>query len=127
MADMEHPPMTAASRPAKPRPTRARTEIVVRPDAKGNGGRHTVTFGDVTVTGPRPSDEEVQRNVEASTAALKRALPFFLRPGIRIYPKKDVPLFWADENNPKDGFIRKLNGKIERGVVDEDGNFKVTD
>ena len=72
-------------------------------------------------------DEEIQRNVEASTAALKRALPAFLRPGIRIYPKKDVPLFWADEDNPKDGVIRKLNGKIERGVVDEDGNFKVTD
>jgi hypothetical protein len=132
MADMEHPPMPAVSSHARPRTAkdhadRPHTEIVARPDPNASGAMHTVRFGDVTVTGPRPSDEEVQRNVEASTAALKRALPFFLRPGIRIYPKKDVPLFWADEDNPKDGFIRKLNGKIERGVVDEDGNFKVVD
>jgi hypothetical protein len=131
MADMEHPPMTVAARSAKSRSTkdhnRTSTEIVARPDLNGSRAMHTVRFGDVTVTGPRPSDEEVQRNVEASTAALKRALPFFLRPGIRIYPKKDVPLFWADEDNLPEGVIRKLNGKIERGVVDEDGNFKVTD
>jgi hypothetical protein len=117
----------AVSRPAKTRAARASMEIVVKSDPKGSGAWHTVTFGDVTVTGPRPSDEEIRRNVEASTEALRRALPAFLRPGIRIYPKKDVPLFWADEDNPKDGVIRKLNGKIERGVVDEDGNFKVID
>jgi hypothetical protein len=125
MADMEHPPMTAASRPAKARPARATTRIVSRPDPKG-GEWHTVTFGDVTITAQRPSDEEIQRNVEASTAALKRALPAFLRPGVRIYPKKDVPLFWADDNDPNIS-IRKLNGKIERGIVDEDGQFKATD
>jgi hypothetical protein len=126
MDDMEHPPMTAASRPAKNRPARATTVVKARPNGKG-GAWHTVTFGDVTITAQRPSDEEIQRNVDASTAALKRALPAFLRPGVRIYAKKDVPLFWADEDNPKEGFIRKLNGKIERGVLDEDGNFKVTD
>jgi hypothetical protein len=125
MADMEHPPMTVATRPAKPRPTRAKTAIVARPDPKG-GEWHTVTFGDVTVTAQRPSDEEIQRNVEASTAALRRALPAFLKPGVRIYPKKDVPLFWADDNDPNI-CIRKLNGKIERGVVDEDGEFKAID
>ncbi len=113
--------MHAASRPAKVRVAKGRasrtsTEIVARPDATDSRAMHTVRFGDVTVTGPQPS-----------TAALKRALPFFLRPGIRIYPKKDVPLFWADEDNLPEGVIRKLNGKIERGVVDEDGNFKVTD
>jgi hypothetical protein len=131
MADMEHPPMTVAtraakSRPAKPRPGQAKTVITARPDPKG-GEWHTVTFGDVTITTQRPSDEEIQRNAEASTAALRRALPAFLKPGIRIYPKKDVPLFWADEDNPAEGVIRKLNGKIERGVVDEDGNFKAID
>ena len=115
----------AKLRTAKDQAERAHTDIVARPG--GGGETHTVRFGDVTVTGPRPSEDEVRRNAEASTAALKRALPFFLRPGVRIYPKKDVPLFWADEENPTDGFIRKLNGKIERGVVDEDGNFKVTD
>jgi hypothetical protein len=125
MADMEHPPMTVVTRPAKARPARASTTIVARPDPKG-GEWHTVTFGDVTITAQRPSDEEVRRNVEASTAALKRALPAFLRPGVRIYPKKDVPLFWADDNDPN-VCIRKLNGKIERGIVDEDGQFKAID
>jgi hypothetical protein len=118
--------MTVASRLAKDRPARARTKVVARPDPK-SGVRETVKFGDVTIIAQRPSDAEIQRNVEASTAALKRALPAFLRPGVRIYPKKDVPLFWADEDNPGEGFIRKLNGKIERGVLDEDGQFKVID
>ena len=130
MADMEHPPVTVAPRPAKARPARARTVIAARPDPKGPDARggewHTVTFGDVTITTQRPSTEEIQRNVAASTAALKRALPAFLKPGIRIYPKKDVPLFWADENDPNVS-IRKLNGKIERGIVDEDGEFKAID
>jgi hypothetical protein len=130
MADMEHPPMTVATRPGKARvgktqPDRASTAIIARPDPKG-GEWHTVTFGDVTITMQRTSDEEIQRNVEASTAALRRALPAFLKPGIRIYPKKDVPLFWADEDDPT-VTIRKLNGKIERGLVDEDGEFKAID
>jgi hypothetical protein len=127
MGGMEHPPMTVVSRPAKTRTARATTVVAGRPSPKGNGAWHTVTFGDVTITAPRPSDEEIRRNVDASTAALERALPAFLRPGIRIYPKKDVPLFWADEDNPGDGFIRKLNGKIERGVLDENGQFKAID
>lgn len=114
----------APSRSAKARRSaRTTMDIAVRPDPKSNGAWHTVRFGDVTVTGPRPSDEEIRRNVEASTAALRRALPAFLRPGVRIYPKKDVPLFWADEDNLPEGVIRKLNGKIERGVIDEDGQF----
>jgi hypothetical protein len=117
--------MTAVSRPAKTRPARSST-VVAEPDPKG-GVWHTIRFGDVTITAQRPSDAEIRRNVEASTAALKRALPAFLRPGVRIYPKKDVPLFWADEDNPAEGVIRKLNGKIERGVLDEDGQFKAID
>jgi hypothetical protein len=136
MNDMEHPPMTVASRSAKSRSAKARpagsqsakagTVVQARPNGKG-GAWHTVTFGDVTVTAQRPSEAEIRRNAEASTAALKRALPAFLRPGVRIYPKKDVPLFWADEDNPENGFIRKLNGKVERGVLDEDGTFKAID
>jgi hypothetical protein len=131
MAGMEHPPVPAAIRHTRPRTAkehadRSQTEIVARRDPNGGEAMHTIRFGDVTVTAPRPSDEEIRRNVEASTAALKRALPAFLRPGVRIYPKKDVPLFWADEDDPN-VCIRKLNGKIERGVVDEDGQFKVID
>ena len=117
--------MTVVPRPAKGRPARAATHAVSRRGAKA-GGLETVRFGDVTVTAPRPSEAEIKRNVEESTRALKRALPRLVRPGVRIYAKKDVPLFWADPDSP-DGFIRKLNGRIERGVLDEDGTFKAID
>ena len=100
--------------------------MAARSPAKG-GVWETIRFGDVTITAQRPSDAEIRANVEASTAALKRALPRLLHPGVRIYPKKDVPLYWADPDNPNEGFIRKLNGKVERGVLDEDGVFKATD
>ena len=100
--------MPAVSSHAKPRTAkdhadRPHTEIVARPDPNGSGAMHTVRFGDVTVTGPRPSDEEVRRNVEASTAALKTRFAGLSPPGDRIYPKKDVPLFWADEDNLPEG------------------------
>jgi hypothetical protein len=128
---MEPPPMTAASHPAKTPtgktgPSRAGTIAVSRRNG-GAGAWETITFGDVTITAQRPSEADIQRNVEASTRALQRALPRLLRPGVRIYAKKDVPLYWADEENPDEGMIRKLNGKVQRGVMDEDGRFKATD
>jgi hypothetical protein len=117
--------MTVQSRPAKNRPVRAGTAAVSRREDKG-GVWETVRFGDVAITAQRPSDADIQRNVEESRKALKRALPRLLRPGVRIYPKKDIPLYWADPDSPDDGLIRKLNGKIERGVF-EDGTFKAID
>jgi hypothetical protein len=113
-------------RSAKPRPSRAGTAAVSRRNGQA-GAWETITFGDVTITAQRPSEAEIQRNVEASTRALKRALPRLLRPGVRIYAKKDVPLYWADPDNPETGFIRKLNGKLQRGVLDDDGQFKAID
>jgi hypothetical protein len=116
--------MTVVPRPAKNRPTRAGTVAVARRDAKG-GAWEKIKFGDVVITAQRPSDAEIRRNAEESTAALARALPRLVRAGVRIYPKKDVPLYWADPDN-SDGFIRKLNGKVQRGVL-EDGQFKAID
>ena len=84
-----------------------------------------VKFGDVVVTTRKPSKAELQQNVDFSSAALARANAGLVRPGIRIYPKKDVPLYFADPDNPG-GIIRKLNGTLQRGVV-EDGQFKATD
>jgi hypothetical protein len=119
----------AKPRPAKPRPAKAdRTRAGTAAVAIGgnNGGVwETVRFGDVTITAKRPSDAEIQRNVEESSRALARALPALVRPGVRIYPKKDVALYWCDQDNPNI-FIRKLNGKTQRGVF-EDGQFKATD
>jgi hypothetical protein len=97
---------------------------VSRRDGKG-GVWEKIKFGDVVITAQRPSEAEIRRNVEESTRALKRAFARLIRPGVRIYPKKDVPLYSCDPDNP-DVFIRKLNGKVQRGVF-EDGQFKATD
>jgi hypothetical protein len=121
---MAPPSMTVQARPVRTRPERAGTAAAARSGDKG-GVWETVKFGDVTITAQRPSDAEIKRNVEESSRALARALPGLVRPGVRIYPKKDVPLYWCDDDNPNI-FIRKLNGKIRRGVF-EDGQFKATD
>ena len=95
------------------------------PSNLGRRRRSTVRFADVIVTAARPTEEAVARNVDASSAALARGLRRLTRAGVRLYAKKDVPLYWADPDQPG-RFIRKLNGKVERGIL-EDGAFKVTD
>jgi hypothetical protein len=120
---MAPPSVTVHPRPAKNRPVGGLAAATKRGSRRGVWEK--VKFGDVVVTAQRPSDAEIQRNAELSSAALARALPRLLRPGVRLYAKKDVPLYWVDPENP-DGFIRKLNGKLQRGVL-EDGQFKATD
>ena len=87
--------------------------------------RLKITFGDVTVVGPRPSAVEVKRNIEASRQALERVKARLMRPGVRLYAKKGVPLYSADPDRPG-VYIRQLNGKTDRGIL-ENGAFKVTD
>lgn len=84
-----------------------------------------VRFGDSLVTTAKPSKTQIKQNVEQSSAALARANTSLVNPGVRLYPKKDVPLFFADPANP-DGFVRKLNGRVQRGVL-KDGQFEATD
>ncbi len=71
----------------------------------------------------RPTAAEVKVNVAKGSSALDRLKKRLMRPGVRVYPKKDVPLYFADVDRPGI-YIRKLNGKIERGVV-ENGTFRV--
>lgn len=92
---------------------------------KGKGRRARVKFGGVVVTAPKPSSAQVKHNVAASSDALERAAKRLMRPGIRLYAKKGVPLYSADPERPG-VYIRVLNGKTERGTL-EDGAFKVTD
>jgi hypothetical protein len=87
--------------------------------------RAKIKFGDAVVTVRRPSNTELKENVALSSEALARANTQFARAGVRIYPKKDVPLFFADPDSPG-SFIRKLNGKQQRGVV-RDGQFLAVD
>lgn len=126
--------MTAESRSAKARsgdkprladkPRSAEGTAAARADGK-NGRLEKIRFGDVVITARRPSDTQIQRNAEEGWAGLARAFARLARPGVRIYPKKDVPLYSVDPDNPS-VFIRKLNGRTDRGVF-EDGQFKATD
>ncbi len=68
-----------------------------------------ISIGSLTLVVPRPTKTEVQENVGRSTGALSRALVRLTRPSIRLYPKRGILLFQADENKP-DILIRNLDG-----------------
>ncbi len=122
--------MTAQPRLVPPRSTgtrsKAGTVSVARQGRDREGPWEEIKFGDVVIKARRPGEADIRRSAEESTAALQRAFDRLRRPGVRIYPKKDVPLYWADPDNP-DGIIRKLNGKIQHGVMLEDGQFQAID
>ena len=99
-----------------------RAAVAIKPGRKGAAQK--IRFGDVVVTVRAPTKADVQRSVELGTAALERVKGRLTRPGIRLYAKKGVPLFFADPDTPG-MFIRKLNGRRDRGVL-ENGQFKVT-
>lgn len=98
------------------------TNAIIQP-AKGKAKSRKTRFGSVTVTAPAPSKAVIQGNVRASTQALERVSSRLAKAGVRVRPKKDVPLYSLDSDDP-DVMIRKLNGKIERGTL-VDGAFKV--
>lgn len=85
--------------------------------------RAKVTVGDVTVMVHRPTAVEVKKNVAKGSSALDRLKTRLIRPGVRLYAKKGVPLYFADAERPG-VYVRKLNGKVEHGVL-ENGTFKV--
>lgn len=90
---------------------------------KAIGSRRNVTtrLGNVTVSGQRPSADVVRSNVAASTAALARVGAKLIKPGVHLPPKKGVPRYSADENNPG-VFIQRLDGKITTGKL-QNGQF----
>lgn len=103
--------------PAAPRPAR------LCKTARASTSQQRISIGTLTLVVPRPTKTEVQENVRRSTEVLARALVRLTRPGIRLRPKRGIPLFQVDENDP-DILIRDLDGKRERGVF-QDGEFKV--
>jgi len=116
---MENPSSRTRKRPPKPAPSAALRLTA----GKKKGAEVRVTFGDVTVYGPAPDPEQVKRNVELTQQALGRLGAVLEKPGVVIDEEKDVPLFWIDDTDIHK-FKRKLNGKIETGVL-ENGAFKV--
>jgi hypothetical protein len=92
----------------------------------GTQKMRTTKFGNVTVTAPAPSEEQIARSVRESTRALEGLVRAFEKlPGIDLPRQKDVPLFWLDDDNPEI-IIRELNGKLDRGQL-VDGKYKAFD
>ena len=88
-----------------------------------DNSRARFKFGAVTVAAARVDHAVAQRNIEEGQQALERAAKKLSEPGISIRAAKGVPLYFVDEKQPS-RLIRKLDGKTERGVL-EDGHFKV--
>lgn len=70
----------------------------------------TVTVGDVTIRTVAPLPEEVQRNIKAGQAALRRAGKALITPGVVIVRKKGVPLYYGSKEDPH-LIVRELNGE----------------
>ncbi len=83
----------------------------------------SVKFGTVVIRGAKPSAEVVVRNVELSTSALERVFKRLAKPGVTIRQKKDVPQYAVAEGELS-VFIRRLNGRTERGRLVK-GEFRV--
>jgi hypothetical protein len=105
----------------KPGRTKRQSEPSVRVRTS-IGGSFETKFGSVTVTGKKPTAASVRANVERSSKALERLSKALTKPGVVVRPKKDVPQFSVDENEPG-VFIRRLNNRIERGRI-VNGAFK---
>ena len=88
-------------------------------------GASKTAFGSVVVQGPKPSKQLLAHNVKLGSESLKRAAETIARPGVSLKPRKGVPHFFADSERP--GFyLRKLDGRIERGHL-VDGVFVVVE
>ena len=88
------------------------------------GARRTVTFGNVTVTGPELTLEQRARNAAESTAALSRLKPHLVVPGVRIKRKPGVPVFYANKHRPGT-VIREIDDREDVGLLQKDGTFKL--
>jgi hypothetical protein len=114
-----------AKKPAAPvKTTRdAATGRIVVNTAKAGSAFSTVTFGAVSVNAVSPKVGEMRRNVTSGQAALARAVPKLVKPGVTVKSLAAVPLFRADPQDPS-RLIREVNGKAVTGKF-VNGKFKV--
>ncbi|WP_395015331.1 hypothetical protein [Dongia sp.] len=102
-----------------------RSELRMRSEPTGSAKKTAkVTFGGVTVSAPVQSLKLVRKNIKEGQTALKRAAGALTHSGVALKVSKDVPLFYADRDDPKT-IIRELNGKKEKGVLLKGGRFRV--
>jgi hypothetical protein len=86
-----------------------------------SGAEEHVKFGAVTIAAAQFDQKIAQCNVEKGQRALARAAKKLAQPGVSIRAAKDIPLYSVDETHPNQ-LVRKLNGKVEHGVL-ENGHF----
>ncbi|MBY0467581.1 MAG: hypothetical protein K2Q07_01235 [Burkholderiaceae bacterium] len=114
-----------AKKPAVPAKTTrsASTGRMVLNTVKVGAAYSTVTFGTVSVNAVSPKVGEIRRNVTIGQAALARAVPRLVKPGVAVKTAGSVPLFRADPQDPS-RLIREVNGKAVTGKF-VNGKFKV--
>jgi hypothetical protein len=81
-----------------------------------------IKFGEYIIAASPPTAEAVKSNVAASGQALERVAKRLAEPGFSLAAPPDVPLYFADQNDPK-LVVRRLHGKEERGHF-VDGKFR---
>jgi hypothetical protein len=96
---------------------------VVNVRAQNGQSMSEVSFGNVTISGTKPSAKIVAMNVEHSTKALERVSKKLIMPGVAIRTKRDVPHYSVAEGETG-VFVRRLNGRTERGRM-VNGDFQV--
>lgn len=114
-------PRSKADAPAATSPERS-SHLHVNA-AREAGNTLTVKFGSVEVVVNRPSEAERLVNVRAGQSALRRAAEGISKPGVRVAPRKGVPLYRIDPEDPQ-LLIRRMDGVEVRGVF-ENGTFQV--
>lgn len=112
MSNLQSNDAKPATMPATPTPRAPREYITTR-------------CGSATVTMPKPSEEEIQRNIAQSAGMLEGLLMRLLTPGVEIPERDDVPTFFVSSANRWRVF-RKLHGKCEAGYF-RDGKFQPED
>jgi hypothetical protein len=94
-------------------------------NSKKRSVSNSVTFGNVTISGEKPSKAMIKKHVAASAEGLQRLSERLTKPGVSIRAKRDVPMFWASDDEAG-VYFRKLNEVVVAGTF-VDGEFRVKD
>jgi hypothetical protein len=116
-------PMTAKKPAAPAKLARPASDKLVVNTARAGAAAATVNFGAVSVNAASPKIGELRRNITTGQAALARAVPKLIKPGVAFKTMGSIPLFRADPQDPS-RLLREVNGKVSTGMF-VDGKFKV--
>jgi hypothetical protein len=115
--------MSAKKPPTAAKPARRATGQFIMNTALPGAVVSTINFGAVSVKAALPEVGELRRNVTIGQAAMARAMPKLMKPGVAFKMGVSTPLFRADPENP-DYLIREVNGRVSTGTF-VNGKFKV--